>query len=188
MRETPAPTPKSLPLEIVKQLLGRATTFTSIVRARVELHECTLGPWVRATGGVRVAAMGGRIILERSVSIRGGLQPSELLSAEGRILYVGEGSVINYGCRIDARFADVELGRHCLTGAGVRILTAPDRPILLEDDVWIAHGAVIEPGVRIGRGCVIGAGAVVKNDVPTGCLAIGNPARVVSLDLAQRGG
>jgi acetyltransferase-like isoleucine patch superfamily enzyme len=180
------PHPKSLPLELVKQLLGRITKVTSIVRARVELRGCTLGPWVRATGVVRVTNTGGRIILDRSVSIRGGLEPTELLTGEGRILYVGDGSVINYGVRLDARFADIEFGRNCLTGAGVRVLTAPDRPVLLEDDVWIAHGAVIEPGVHVGRGSVIGAGAVVKTDVPAGCLAIGNPARIMSLELAQQ--
>jgi maltose O-acetyltransferase len=54
-------------------------------------------------------------------------------------------------------------------------------PITIGDDVWIGHGAVIAPGVRVGSGSVISAGSVVTKDVPTRSLAIGNPARCISL-------
>jgi maltose O-acetyltransferase len=53
--------------------------------------------------------------------------------------------------------------------------------------VWLAHGAVVEPGVTIGNGAVIGAGAVVTRDVPAGMLALGNPARVMSQGLSSGG-
>jgi acetyltransferase-like isoleucine patch superfamily enzyme len=52
-------------------------------------------------------------------------------------------------------------------------------PILIEDEVFIGMWAIILKGVRIGRGAVIGAGAVVTSDVPAGAIAVGNPARVV---------
>lgn len=41
-----------------------------------------------------------------------------------------------------------------------------ERPVLIEDDVWIGRRAIILPGVRIGKGCIIGAGAVVTRSVP----------------------
>jgi len=50
-------------------------------------------------------------------------------------------------------------------------------PPTIEDDVSIGGGAVILPGVRLGRGCVIGAGSVVTKDVPPGFTMVGNPAR-----------
>jgi acetyltransferase-like isoleucine patch superfamily enzyme len=44
---------------------------------------------------------------------------------------------------------------------------------------WIGHGVVILPGTRIGRNVVIGAGSVVRGDIPDHCVAVGVPARVV---------
>ena len=55
-----------------------------------------------------------------------------------------------------------------------------DDPQVIEDDVWIGHHAIILPGCRrIGRGSVIGAGAIVTRDVPRYAVVAGNPARVI---------
>jgi acetyltransferase-like isoleucine patch superfamily enzyme len=53
------------------------------------------------------------------------------------------------------------------------------RPVVIEDDVWIGMGALILKGVRVGRGSVIAAGAVVTRDVPANSIAAGNPAAIV---------
>lgn len=50
-------------------------------------------------------------------------------------------------------------------------------PPIVEDDASIGAGAVILPGVRIGRGAVVGAGAVVTHDVPPHTTVKGNPAQ-----------
>lgn len=50
---------------------------------------------------------------------------------------------------------------------------------IVEDDVSIGGNATILPGVRLGRGSLIGAGSVVTSDVPRASVAVGNPARVV---------
>jgi acetyltransferase-like isoleucine patch superfamily enzyme len=80
-------------------------------------------------------------------------------------------------------------------GPGVRIITSrhqlpPDAgrpildgalefgPVVLEDGCDIGTGAIVLPGVRIGRGAQIGAGAVVTRDVPEGAVAAGVPAAV----------
>lgn len=55
----------------------------------------------------------------------------------------------------------------------------PD-PVEIGDDVWIGARAILLPGVRVGRGAVVGAGAVVARDVPPCAVVVGNPARVVS--------
>lgn len=52
-------------------------------------------------------------------------------------------------------------------------------PVTIEANVWVARGAAILPGVRIGRDSVVGYGAVVTSDVPPGVLVAGNPARVI---------
>lgn len=54
----------------------------------------------------------------------------------------------------------------------------PPPPLVIEDDVWIGHNAVILPGCRrIGRGSIIGAGAIVTRDVDRYAIVAGNPAR-----------
>src|SRR5262249_53210932 len=51
--------------------------------------------------------------------------------------------------------------------------------IALEDDVWICEGALILKGVRVGRGAVVAARAVVTRDVPPATMVAGNPARII---------
>ena len=52
-------------------------------------------------------------------------------------------------------------------------------PIVIEDDAWIGAGAVILPGVRIGRGAVVGAMSVVTSDVPELTIVAGQPAKEI---------
>ena len=52
-------------------------------------------------------------------------------------------------------------------------------PVLIEDDVWIGLNAVILQGITIGRGSIIGAGAVVTRSIPPWSIAVGVPAKVI---------
>ena len=51
--------------------------------------------------------------------------------------------------------------------------------VAIGNDVWIGDRVVILPGVHIGNGCIIGAGAVVTKDIPDNAIAAGVPARVI---------
>lgn len=53
--------------------------------------------------------------------------------------------------------------------------------IVIDDDAWLGCGAIVLDGVRIGKGAVVGAGAVVTHDIPDGAIAAGVPARTISL-------
>ena len=55
-------------------------------------------------------------------------------------------------------------------------------PVIIEDNVWIGDKASVLPGVRIGKGSIIGANAVVTKDVPPHCMAVGNPVRIIPLE------
>lgn len=52
-------------------------------------------------------------------------------------------------------------------------------PIEIGDDAWIGTCSVILPGVRIGKGSVVGAGSIVTADVPENTIVVGNPARTL---------
>jgi len=65
----------------------------------------------------------------------------------------------------------------CLGSQSYEAISKGD--IVVEDDVWIGHGATILSGVRIGQGAVIAAGAVVTKDVPPYAVVGGVPAKVI---------
>lgn len=62
--------------------------------------------------------------------------------------------------------------------AGIPAARSPE-PVVLEDNVWIGFDAVVGPGVRVGRGAVVGARSVVRDDVAPYTVVIGDPAREV---------
>jgi acetyltransferase-like isoleucine patch superfamily enzyme len=78
------------------------------------------------------------------------------------------------------------IGNYALIGHEVTITDCErigacrtERPITIGDDVWIGMRVIILAGVSIGYGAVVGAGAVVSDDVPPMVIVSGNPARVV---------
>jgi acetyltransferase-like isoleucine patch superfamily enzyme len=57
--------------------------------------------------------------------------------------------------------------------------TQPERAVVIGDGSWLGYGAVVLPGVTIGKHCVIGANSVVTSDIPDFSVAVGVPARVI---------
>jgi acetyltransferase-like isoleucine patch superfamily enzyme len=53
-------------------------------------------------------------------------------------------------------------------------------PVIIEDDVFVGEGAIILSNVTVGKGSIVGAGAVVRQSVPPGSVVMGNPAKVVA--------
>ena len=55
----------------------------------------------------------------------------------------------------------------------------PEQPVVIGNDVWIGGRVIILPGVNIGNGAILGAGAVVTKDVPQYAVVGGNPAKII---------
>ncbi len=100
---------------------------------------------------------------------------------------VGRNSQINRGCCLDAR-APLSIGKNVSLSPEVMILTTQHdledgdfalegKPVTIEDHVWIGSRAIVLPGVTIGRGAVVAAGAVVTSDVPPRSIVGGVPAK-----------
>lgn len=60
-------------------------------------------------------------------------------------------------------------------------LPADDQPVVIEDDIWVGAGVIILKGVRLGRGCIVAAGAIVTKDVLPYTIVGGIPAKVIRL-------
>jgi maltose O-acetyltransferase len=103
------------------------------------------------------------------------------------------------GCRVGAA-GGITIGNHVMIAGYVTLITTNHRyktqfspednydeskPIVIHDDVWIGERAIILPGVNIGRGAIVGAGAVVPKDVPEYAVVVGNPARIVKYRIAM---
>ncbi|QHT72151.1 acyltransferase [Rhodocytophaga rosea] len=76
-------------------------------------------------------------------------------------------------CAISWNFTAMDTDLHHITGSP---LTAP---IIIEDNVWIGANVTVLKGVRIGKGAVIAAQAVVTKNVPPHSLVAGNPAKLI---------
>lgn len=106
---------------------------------------------------------------------------------------IGAGTFINTEVRFGGAQGGITIGENVQVGPRVSFETTShglvyepgrgrgytNRPIVVEDEVWIGAGAIVLQGVTIGRGAVITAGAVVIDDVPAGSVAGGVPARVL---------
>ena len=101
------------------------------------------------------------------------------------VLEIGEGTYFNRYCIISAH-EHVTVGKHCMFGPSVKIFDNNHRhspetgvssqlstaPISIGDNSWIASDAIILKGTHIGKNCVVGAGCIVRGEVPDGSVVV----------------
>ncbi len=118
----------------------------------------------------------------------------------GRKVHLGNRNVINFGCLFDGRHYRIRTGNDVSIGPEAAILTLGHDPqstgfanqggdVVIGDRVWIAYRAVIMPGVTIGEGAVVAAGAIVTSNVAPFTIVAGSPAKKIgerSNDLSYR--
>lgn len=104
---------------------------------------------------------------------------------EDCVIFTDQFSLEPYLVKIGDRVA-VAGGTVFLTHDGAAWLLRRRRPdaqhfgrIIVGDDTFIGHGCIILPGARIGTNCVVGAGSVVRGEIPDNAVVMGNPASVV---------
>jgi acetyltransferase-like isoleucine patch superfamily enzyme len=146
--------------------------FLNAIAARIPFHAIRLFLYRRV---FRVGA-GSSILMKATV--------------RGFRITIGEGCVINSDVLLDGRGAALILGNFVDVAPYVKIWTldhdpnssnhaARARPVTVGDYVWLSSGATILPGVSLGKGCVVAAGAVVTKDVAPWTIVAGIPARAI---------
>jgi acetyltransferase-like isoleucine patch superfamily enzyme len=169
----------------------RARAFTMLLRR--SLRTCAAGariqPPLRLHGERRIA-IGERVFVASHCWLA-----TYVHDGRAGELEIGEGTSIAGHCVLAAA-SRVTVGRSVLFARNVYVADhrhayedttrpvlaqgfAGVAPIEIGDGAWLGQNVVVCPGVRIGRGAVIGANSVVKTDVGDHCVAVGAPARVV---------
>ena len=102
----------------------------------------------------------------------------------GRIS-IGQRSIINEHCYLDGR-GGLTIADDCSISIYTKIITAShkadsfayyEKPVVIEDHVWIGCNAIVLDGSYLARGCIIGAGAVVKKETEKMGIYAGNPIK-----------
>lgn len=108
----------------------------------------------------------------------------------GRRITLGDRTVLNFGTLLDARTFPVTFGSDVSIGPEASVLTlghdpqsetfaTAGGPVTVGDRAWIGYRAIVMPGVSIGEGAVVAAGAVVTKDVEPYTIVAGVPAKPI---------
>jgi len=134
-----------------------------------------------------------RLQAYRLSGLKFGKKCSILMGCELRYphkIILGDHCVINRDVLLDGRGGPLTMGNNVDIAQEVVIWTLghdihddlhrdKGAPVTIEDFAWIGHRAIIMPGVTIGRGAVVAAGAVVTKSVPAMSIVAGVPAKVI---------
>ena len=134
-----------------------------------------------------------RLQVYRLSGLKFGKKCSILMGCELRYPYkiiLGDHCVINRDVLLDGRGGPLTIGNNVDIAQEVVIWTLghdihddfhrdKGAPVTIEDYAWIGHRAIIMPGVTIGHGAVVAAGAVVTKNVPAMSIVAGVPAKVI---------
>lgn len=109
---------------------------------------------------------------------------SSIMVHDSAVLEIGNNTYLNGGC-IECSH-HISIGNDCAIADGVRIMDNSwhaiedaSKDVIIGNKVWLATNALIMPGVTIGEGAIVAAGAVVTKDVPARCMVAGLPAKVI---------
>ena len=129
-------------------------------------------------------------VYRRLIAIGNGSSILRNVWIRGTQIQIGANTVVNSYCMLDGRGTDLVIGNNVDIAPFVRIWTLDHDPqseiyatrarsVVIGDHVWLASSSTILPGVTIGEGAVVAAGAVVTNDVSPWIIVAGVPAKPI---------
>jgi serine acetyltransferase len=195
------PIPRALAAPLVAVFLTLRSTYYFIVRVFLcepffkahcssygrNVHTGVFLHWIQGRGELIV---GDNVVIDGKCTISFAARFSDQPT-----LLIGDNTGIGHACSLTIG-KKIVIGRHCRIAGQVWIFDSPGHPadpsarlagsppvddevmpVVIEDNVWIGERAIILPGVTIGQGSIVAAGAVVMANVPPNTMVAGNPAR-----------
>ena len=112
------------------------------------------------------------------------LKIGDYVGISSSVIWAHESIVIGDHVNIGANTIIMDSDAHSLNYLDRRdlasdLLAKKNKPIVIDDDVLVGANCIILKGVHIGKQSVIGAGSVVTGNIPSNCIAAGNPAKVI---------
>jgi len=98
---------------------------------------------------------------------------------DGAAITIGDGTLLGPAVQIYATSHPLRTEERMFERGGLPAYRTTAEPVVIGRNVWIGGGAIILPGVEIGDGTTVGAGAVVTKSLPANVFAAGNPCRVL---------
>lgn len=160
-----------------------------VFAAKIYLRKCTAVGRLVSVRGKPIIVNLGEMTLGDEVRIWSKIEKTKLYTGRHGKLTIGKNTRLN-GVHIDACEL-VQIGDNVRIAPYTVILDSDfhdiknhfekgkSKPIIIEDNVWLATRCTILKGVRIGKGSVVAAGAVVTKNIPPNCVAAGVPAIVI---------
>ncbi|MEO8938081.1 MAG: acyltransferase [Burkholderiaceae bacterium] len=198
--------PRKFINKVNRRLIHYWTTQSDLLQARYNDARCVYGERTKLYPSCVIeneTSDPTAIVMGSDTHVRGNLQ----IFAHGGKIRIGDHCYVGDHTRIWS-MSSIEIGDRVLISHNVNIhdhiahsLSASDRhmhldeiifrghpktlenvtsiPVVIEDDAWVGFNATVLKGVRIGRGSIVGACAVVTKNVPDYTVVVGNPARIV---------
>jgi acetyltransferase-like isoleucine patch superfamily enzyme len=155
----------------------------------MEIGAGTVLPKVYVTWPHQVS-LGANCVLEHDIYFK-----YDGVWAPGPSIFIHDRVFIGFGCEFNARLR-IEIGANCLIASGCKFIDhdhgfgrrdvpmreqppGAEAEIILAEDVWLGVNVLVLKGARIGRGAIVGAGAVVTHDIPEYEIWAGVPAQKI---------
>lgn len=168
---------------LLQLLRGGFSSFRIILLKLIYLNKLKIGNYIGLSflSGSVINIKNGKVVFKGKPKIR---ENTKINVIDGYV-EIGENTFINSKCSINSH-ESIIIGKECLLGENVQIydhdhifylsdkLTEKKKfnkePIVIGNNVWIGSNVLILKGTKIGNNCVIGAGTIIKKDIPENTL------------------
>ena len=164
--------------------IGKGVKFfntTKILNAQGNKSCIKIGDFSTIRGEFFIFGHGGKIVIGKNcyVGEMSKIWSSIEITIGNNVLIAHNVNIIDNNSHPTNNYERRNHYKNIYTNGHPKEIDLREKPIKINDDVWIGFNSIILKGVTIGEGAIVAAGSVVTKDIPPFTVAAGNPARVV---------